>query len=160
MSTKEKVVVGHVVSHTGKRGGPWEAQKGDPGTPTYDFSKAERAYLPDFFTEESLVKLRAIHPNADVVPIYRRTKGKQKKGKDSSPPGCSKTMSTKLADNIRENYKIVNIRRGKGHRSDTLYASLMDGDVLLISATLDYITQRLEEMTTPLPEEEVYQGDY
>lgn len=78
MSTKEKVVVGHVVSHTGKRGGPWEAQKGDPGTPTYDFSKAERAYLPDFFTEESLDLLRNRYPDADVIPIVRKSKPKQK----------------------------------------------------------------------------------
>lgn len=69
---------------------------------------------------------------------------------------------TKLADSIRKDYKICNIHRGRGNprREATLYADLRDeDDTLLISATLDYITDRLYEMTTPdSPDEESRDG--
>ena len=44
-------------------------------------------------------------------------------------------------------YSIVNIRKGKGNRSNIIYAKLVDENgELIISATLDYIIERLKEM--------------
>jgi len=51
-----------------------------------------------------------------------------------------------MSNNTTHDYKITNIRAGKGNRSHILYACLCDGDRLLISATLDYITERLKGM--------------
>lgn len=82
MSTKEKVVVGHVVSHTGKRGGPWEAQEGAPGLLCGRESSQAPCYPPEC-------------GRCPDLPQDQSETGQKRK--DSSSPGCSKTMSTKLA---------------------------------------------------------------
>jgi hypothetical protein len=44
-------------------------------------------------------------------------------------------------------YRISNIRRGTGERNKTLYAHLLDENgELVISGTLAYITERLQEL--------------
>lgn len=48
--------------------------------------------------------------------------------------------------NEYENAKIVNIHKGKGSRRHTIYAELRSATgVLLIAATLEYITKALAE---------------
>lgn len=42
-------------------------------------------------------------------------------------------------------YEIKNIRRGKGERSVYIYAELYIDEELSISATLDYITEKIFE---------------
>jgi hypothetical protein len=48
-----------------------------------------------------------------------------------------------LTPKATPNYHITNIRRGKGARSHLIYANLMDGDTLLMCATLEEIEEQL-----------------
>jgi len=55
--------------------------------------------------------------------------------------------------NKLEGWNITNIRRGKGTRRHIIYAELRDNNNgLVISATLDYIEQRIRELI-PTPAE-------
>lgn len=53
------------------------------------------------------------------------------------------------------NYVIKDIRRGKGYRNQTMYAKLYNEDTgeIVISATLNYITERMFEIIPPEKDE-------
>jgi hypothetical protein len=81
--------------------------------------------------------------------------------KDSPGLGCSKNMTNLNNESLEpspvttpqlnpesHSYRITNIRAGKGARAHIIYANLMDGEELLICATLEYITDRLDELLT------------
>jgi hypothetical protein len=70
-------------------------------------------------------------------------------------PYCYKPLTTDSADGaevaldcgVKLPLKIVNIRRGKREKQKYIYAALRDNeDTLLISATVDYILERLPEI--------------
>jgi hypothetical protein len=44
-------------------------------------------------------------------------------------------------------YEIRNIRRGTGRRAQYVYAELYLQDEMIIAATLDYIVERLDQLT-------------
>mgnify|MGYP003478774748 CR=1 FL=1 len=70
-----KEVVRWVISHTGKKGGPWEAEYGEYGDPT--LSKAVWAtwsYDSHGHATATLTAVREVWPNAKVLPVVRRTK--------------------------------------------------------------------------------------
>jgi hypothetical protein len=60
----------YVISHTGKKGGPWEAQDGVLGTPTTRLSKAA---LVDR-ESRMLANIRLHHPHAKVFRLVRKAK--------------------------------------------------------------------------------------
>lgn len=67
----KRIVVGYVVSHTGKRGGPWEAQGGGYGRPTDRIGLAYRLcggqaaeYCAKMVREEG-------YPHARALPLVR-----------------------------------------------------------------------------------------
>lgn len=71
----KRVVVGYVVSHTGKRGGPWEAKDGPFGTATSRIADANRL-TPEFVMTcghhfYTLGLIRKHHPHARALPLVR-----------------------------------------------------------------------------------------
>ena len=71
----KRIVVGYVVSHTGKRGGPWEAKDGPFGTATSRIADANRL-TPEFVMTcghhlYTLGLIRKHHPNARALPLVR-----------------------------------------------------------------------------------------
>jgi len=77
----KRVVVGYVVSHTGKRGGPWEARDGSFGTATSRLADASRL-TPEFVRTcaskdarghcfYTLGLIREHHPHARALPLVR-----------------------------------------------------------------------------------------
>ena len=66
-----KRIVGYVISHSGKPGGPWEDRFSTAGTPTTDpkrrFVCAARQALAD-----TLALARRIHPTARILRLVRR----------------------------------------------------------------------------------------
>lgn len=77
----KRVVVGYVVSYTGKRGGPWEARDGSFGTATSRLADASRL-TPEFVRTcaskdarghcfYTLGLIRKHHPHARALPLVR-----------------------------------------------------------------------------------------
>ena len=70
----KRVVVGYVVSHTGKRGGPWEANRAVVwGVGTYDITFAKRWTRKDL-AEEAASFVRGCmspKPHARALPLVR-----------------------------------------------------------------------------------------
>lgn len=77
----KRVVVGYVVSLTGKRGGPWEARDGSFGTATSRLADASRL-TPEFVRTcaskdarghcfYTLGLIREHHPHARALPLVR-----------------------------------------------------------------------------------------
>jgi hypothetical protein len=66
-------IVGYVVSHSGKRGGPWEASGNYPaGTSTDHKSKPPRGVWSEPSCKGWLKIIRAeYHPNAKAIPLVR-----------------------------------------------------------------------------------------
>lgn len=66
----KRSVLGYVVSHTGKRGGPWEATFGeDLGTTTKHLELAFRSHKEH--AEDVARALKGQHPNARALPLVR-----------------------------------------------------------------------------------------
>ena len=65
-----------VISHSGKKGGPWEARVDYPvGTSTADESKPERGeWLSREDADFWVHAMRALHPSAKVFRLVRRSK--------------------------------------------------------------------------------------
>lgn len=62
-----KQIVGYVISHTGKPGGPWEAIQGPDGTPTLD-PRDRLVVARDY----QLERISARRPDAKVFRLVRR----------------------------------------------------------------------------------------
>ena len=68
-----KRIVGYVISHTGKPGGPWEAMGGRFGTATSDPSeRISVQHKQDL--QFMLGNIQRIHPDARILRLVRRTK--------------------------------------------------------------------------------------
>jgi hypothetical protein len=66
----KKEVIGYVISHTGKKGGPWEGKEMPLGRPVMD--PTTRIFYTDRkVAEEETADIRDIWPNAKVIPLVK-----------------------------------------------------------------------------------------
>ena len=65
----KKQVIGYVISHTGKKGGPWESKGFPIGEPTND--AANRMVYDRDWVSDDIENVQAIWPNAKVLTLVR-----------------------------------------------------------------------------------------
>lgn len=68
-----KQIVGYVISHTGKPGGPWESLMGNAGAST-EVTKSRAVWEPiDLKLARDILRIiRPIHPAARILRLVRR----------------------------------------------------------------------------------------
>lgn len=71
-----KKIIGYVISHTGRRGGPWESKEGELGTPTR--RRKQRLRVGRALAEDWLRIVCERYPNAKVLPVVRVPNRKRK----------------------------------------------------------------------------------
>ena len=67
----KRIVVGYVVSHTGKRGGPWEGVGGGYGRPTDQLAQAYRLHGRESAEYCAQMAREEGHPHARALPLVR-----------------------------------------------------------------------------------------
>jgi hypothetical protein len=67
-----KRIVGYVISHSGKPGGPWEADYGDNGQPTEDPKHRLECISRHTDAQHTLDRVREVHPAARILRLVRR----------------------------------------------------------------------------------------
>lgn len=64
-------IVGYVISHSGKPGGPWEDKELPMGTPAKE-PAGRMVYVERDWAEDDIGDVRAIHPAARILRLVRR----------------------------------------------------------------------------------------